>query len=272
MKNLMIYASADHQFDHEIKRTMKVQIDNSLNLGWQKEDIILATNFPYEYNGVKSLIVSDDNLCPFFRWNAKNNIILELFERGIIDDDIFWYHDCDVFQCVSFNPDEILPDKKMDMALTDYGRWNMWSCGSVYFRKEAFDIWTGIRKFLYDLRIAEEMSLMILTYGYDKTDPPYDKHTGYVSNKKLDAPIKPQVDISRVNKLNISYNFIFLWRPNRIHKLYEMADKPIKAVHFHPLISYGKMNMLDFFMGKNDMNIPLMPDSLIDVFKEHEFL
>ena len=61
MKNLLVYVSPNKQFDDEHKILAKIQIDNSLDLGWKKEDIILATNFDYEYRGIKSVIV-DDNI------------------------------------------------------------------------------------------------------------------------------------------------------------------------------------------------------------------
>ncbi len=63
MKNLMLFVHPSKDFLEEQKTSIKIEIDNNLSLGWKREDIILATNFPYEYNGVKSLLVSSDNYC-----------------------------------------------------------------------------------------------------------------------------------------------------------------------------------------------------------------
>lgn len=52
MKNLLIYTNADKEFSEENKTLVKIHIDNSLELGWDRKDILLYTNFPYEYNGV----------------------------------------------------------------------------------------------------------------------------------------------------------------------------------------------------------------------------
>ena len=50
MKQLLIYIGPTDKFDDEHEVLTKIQIDNSLDLGWKKEDILLVTNFPYEYN------------------------------------------------------------------------------------------------------------------------------------------------------------------------------------------------------------------------------
>lgn len=41
MKNLLIYINLCKDFDEETKILAKIQIDNSLDLEWEKEDIIL---------------------------------------------------------------------------------------------------------------------------------------------------------------------------------------------------------------------------------------
>ena len=53
MKNLLDYISPDKdltktKLDGEADLLAKVQIDNSLSLGWKRKDILLVTNFDYE--------------------------------------------------------------------------------------------------------------------------------------------------------------------------------------------------------------------------------
>lgn len=47
MKNLLIYVNPRKDWDDETRKLIKLQVDNSLDLGWSSRDIILATNFPY---------------------------------------------------------------------------------------------------------------------------------------------------------------------------------------------------------------------------------
>src|SRR3989344_2935283 len=115
MKNLLIYINPRHDFGVEEKVTVKIQIDNSLDLGWKRQDILLVTNFPYEYNAVKATIVGDENYCDsipttskintivdLFKIQAlidifKINTIVDLFKKGLMAGELYWYHDLDVF-------------------------------------------------------------------------------------------------------------------------------------------------------------------------------
>ena len=84
MKNLLIYINPSKDFEGEEKTTVKIQIDNSLDLGWKKEDIMLVTNFPYEYNDVRSLVIGDDAYCHYFPRCSKWPAIIKLFENKLI--------------------------------------------------------------------------------------------------------------------------------------------------------------------------------------------
>ena len=92
MKNLMVFVGRTKGFYNDYGTQAKIQIDNSLDLGWRKEDIIFATNFDFEYRGVKSLIVSDDNFVSFSPEGSKITAILELFYRGYIDKGVLYLY------------------------------------------------------------------------------------------------------------------------------------------------------------------------------------
>jgi hypothetical protein len=54
MKNLLIHINPVSKiFSPEHEDLTRIQIDNSLELRWKKEEILLVTNFPYEYRGIK---------------------------------------------------------------------------------------------------------------------------------------------------------------------------------------------------------------------------
>ena len=116
MKNILIFLNPKKCFDEESKILVKIQIDNSLELGWKKEDIILATNFHYEYNGIKSLIIDDKYFYKPFPVSTKITAIIGLFEMGIIkEEELYWAHDFDVFQL------EVITESEIELSETHMG-------------------------------------------------------------------------------------------------------------------------------------------------------
>jgi hypothetical protein len=195
MKNLMVYVNPDKEFKKEPGILIKFQIDNSLELGWKKEDILLFTNFPYEYKGIKSLIVADNNYCPFRPLSTKTITVSNL--TGL-DDDIYWVHDLDCFQLENFKVDL----EGYDLGCTDYGWSRKWCLGSYFYTSKAKDILDSIRETIYDIHNEDERALMQIT-------------------KEVEG---------RIKRLNITYNLGM----RHISYNYKKADKPLKVVHFHP--------------------------------------
>ena len=55
MKNVMIYNVVNDKVRHDTDKLFKTfqnQIDNALHYDWNPEDIILGTNFEFEYKGI----------------------------------------------------------------------------------------------------------------------------------------------------------------------------------------------------------------------------
>lgn len=158
MKNLLIYINpVDKKFSQEHEILTKIQIDNSLKLGWKKEDLMLVTNFDYEYRGVRAIKVSDYEV---FDQNRSTKIpaILELFEKSLIEDDIYWFHDHDAFQLVPFN---ITLEK--NAGFTDHGAWSKtWNAGSFFFKKSARDIFSDIYKLMNERNTNEQDALTFM--------------------------------------------------------------------------------------------------------------
>ena len=76
----------------------------------------------------------------------------------------------------------------------------------------------------------------------------------------------------RIKKLNITYNLAT--RKRDISACYEMADKPLKVLHFHPfdkglLDKEEGNNMAVCVYGKNRMNKVLVTERLIKIFNKH---
>lgn len=258
MKNLLIYINPRKDFDEEGKVAIKIQIDNSLDLGWKKEDILLVTNFQYYYNGISSLVVSDDNFCSSDPLSTKTSAIAVLCDQNLIKKgETYWAHDVDAFQNGSIAESE-LELGTAEIGITDKGRMPVWNLGSIFFKSTAGDIFNWIKDAVVKFDTDEENALWALC-GNDILD-----QAGAVSIKGLtprDIPGLKNIN-QRIKKINISYNFR-MWN---IRSTIRMAVKPIRVVHFHPF----QKDKLDFYMyGKNKINTVLMLERLIKIFNKH---
>jgi len=135
MKNVIVYNQiktnnhgANRWNDGDLFRYFKAQIDNSLRLGWKREDIILGTNFKFDYNRIESYLLT--NIC---EWSGFHNFwygALELIDKGIINEE-FWLHDHDSWQISPM----VFPQFDGDVAGAEYVGTREWNCGSIYFNK-----------------------------------------------------------------------------------------------------------------------------------------
>lgn len=237
MKLLYVYTNPSKQFDKVATRLVKLQIDNDFELGWAADNIHLYSNFEYEYRGVKARLVPDiyDDFDPT---SNKVPVILRLLKNKLLDDDLYWYHDLDVYQLIPFEP----PDVK-SLGIARYAYKHDWQCGSFFFRTKTehfFDVWNK------EIKDVVKWS----HYAKSRTD-----------EKALKSLVLRQILI--VEELNHSYNFCHKFS----HRTYPTADKPIKAVHFRP-----DHNGLDEFMyGNNKFGIPYITPRLTNVFHRHGF-
>ena len=257
MKNLLIFISPTGSFnnprpdlaDNDAGQLIKVQIENSLRLGWSPKDIMLVTNFDYQYAGVKSIVLNDVEFFERKPQASKINAIVKLFEHKLIKkNEIYWFHDIDAFQQEIVKPQEI-KIKQNEIAATDFGGSKMfkgedrWSGGIIYFKSGSLDIFKKIQDEMYKKKIDEEEALGIVV----------------INDQKLRK---------RVKKINSTYNFIGY----NLKKLYKNTTKPIKVVHFHPRIAkkrHGLVNGLKFFLGENPINTPLVSNEVVKLFKYH---
>ena len=230
----MIYINPQKGFDDETTRLTEIQIENNLNY-WKPEDIILVTNFPFEYKGVNSIVVPDNLFCECDAKASKINTIIYLLEQHIIND-ITWFHDLEAFQAAPFNI--VL---KYDLGLTDYGWKAKWNTGSFFFKPSAIDLFRLLKKHIYKYRGNEEPILWTLT-----------KENTHNIN-------------SRIQKLNITYN---LGKRNIDYNL-SIADKPVKVFHFHPYLN----NLYEDFKSLLPENLsrliyarmPNLPEAIVDL-------
>jgi len=253
----MIYISPTGSFNNpradltanDAGQLVKIQIENSRRLGWKKEDILLFTNFGFQYGEIKSRVLNDIDFFKRKPQATKINAVINLFEQGIIKKgEMYWFHDLDAFQLEPIKPKEI-KIKNNEIALTDFGGakrfggMDRWNTGSIFFKLGSRDIFKQMKKIYYEKQCDEEEALGLLVAS--------------------DSKIK-----KRVKKINITYNF----NGFNLKLSYKEAIKPIKIVHFHP---YGFIRQLkverpiDFFLGQNDLHIPLITERLIKILRYH---
>ena len=243
MKNVLIHLNPSGEFDKERAILARIQIDNSLSLGWKPGDILLVTNFPYEYNGIKALVIDGAHFCEFRPRSTNTVTVPHLFELGLIEDgETYWVHDFDAYQLHPFTEGE--PDLGGKAAgFTTYGWSPKWCLGSFFFTASAWETFQQIKDAVYLWETEDERALSALT-----------KRNAQGIN-------------SRYKTLNITYNFGM----RHVAYNYEAADKPLRVVHFHPFYKdLGGINTMRIFReGKNELGFPLMTDRLIRIFKDH---
>ena len=241
MKQLLTYVSPDKEFNEEHKMLVKIQIDNSLSLGWKPEDILLLTNFPYEYNGVSSIVIGDEHYCTHHWTATKVYVIVEAFRRGLITE-LTWYHDFDCYQLSPFTEiEEDLGDA--DMGLAQYGRMPRLCSASMFIRPGAKSFFETVKKDSEHNKYNEEYSIMRMCLYKENT--------------------KSRPRRFNIRKIDISYA---LHRHNFNH-VYVRAKKPIMAVHFHP--TPDKYDI--FVRGNNKANKVIIEDRLVKIFNKHGF-
>jgi hypothetical protein len=202
-------------------------------LGWKKEDIMLVTNFPYEYNGVKSLVIGDENYCDY-RWTATKIFAIDYLIKNNLIDGLVWYHDFDCYQLSPFT--DIENDVgDADIALTNYGRMPRLASPSMFFKKTAKDFFEWVKKEVVDTKCNEEVAIMRAV---------------------------------ALNKFNFRHlDITYALHRHNFNHVYMRAKKPIMAAHFH-----ATPDKYDIFVkGQNKMNMVVIPDGLIKIFNQHGF-
>lgn len=252
MKNLLLYVNPSKKFDDETEKLAKIQIHNSLDLGWKREDILLVTNFPYEFMGVKSYQVPDSCFNTIHKQATKVDTMVYLFEKGFIQDHLYWLHDFDAYQQYWITEEELGLDG-FDIGLTDYGREPKWNGGSTFLRQTTKDLYQEMKAGMYRENegrterkpLNEEDILMLM----------FEKNFNSIRE--------------RAKRLNIGYNFGI----KRVELCYQKAGGVIKVLHFHPERVYqgwGRaMNIVS--TRNNEVGHSIMSERLLNIFKRYGY-
>jgi hypothetical protein len=247
MYNLLIYTGPNKKFAKEDLSLAKIQIDNSLDLGWKRENLLFVTDFPFEYNGVKSLTVPDGL---YYDWDLNANkakVIVYLLNQNLIrQGELYWCHDFDAYELNKINEDE-LGLTNYDLGLVHYFYKPEWCFSNFFFKTSAKDIFELLDKTIKERPWHSRNNEKTLTW--------------LIKHDKIDA--------SRYKKLNVTYNIA----KRELRTIYKEAEKPLKVLHFRPSdpkdarMTDTALNM--FMYGKNILGVPLMNERLIKIFKYH---
>ena len=143
LKNLMIYFNPQKEFPANIEYLVKIHIDNMLRLGWKKKDIVLITNFRYEYMGVRTTQVDEDLFCNIKDNAIKTNAVFHLLDQDIVKNNEIWlYHDIDCFQQRQTDGSEINFESRPAVFIEDNNKFDF---SSFYFRKGSHKVFEWIR-------------------------------------------------------------------------------------------------------------------------------
>jgi hypothetical protein len=201
-KTLLTFLSPNKKFDADYNdnRMVEAQIDNSL-LYWNPKDILFTTNFPFEYHGVKSLIVPDELYYAPQPKSNKVNIIIYLLENNLLPE-LTWFHGLDAFQLA---PIDITLQTSMGIA--DYGFKPMFNTDSIFFTPQSLEVFRLIQKVLYMHKTSDEEIALWKLYG--------DNY------RNINA---------KFEKINNSYNIGM----RQTDYVISLSEKPLIVAHFPP--------------------------------------
>ena len=148
MKNVMV-ANLQKKSKNPADRLLsliKAQIDNSIQFGWKPSDIILLTNFEFNYNAVTAIPIKLNDFC---LTGSKVFGVKWLMENTSFKDP-FWAHDLDAWQNAPFE----CPEFK-DAAFGFYSRPKI-NGGVQFWRRSGKDILDSIVGELIENKAARE--------------------------------------------------------------------------------------------------------------------
>jgi len=118
------------KYSHDrISVLLKAQIENAMEVGWKPEDVMLVSNFPFEFMNVKALVTELNKGC---LTGSKMFAVKWLMEQKLFDG-LLWAHDLDAWQNEAFDPPEI-----KDVGIATYT--SKLNGGSVFWKTSAEDM------------------------------------------------------------------------------------------------------------------------------------
>jgi hypothetical protein len=238
MKHVVIFqdfvngVTYGHQWkQEELFNYFKAQVDNAINLGWDRKDIVICTNLDFTYKGVTIIKLKDE--CKFNKYFNKQYGILELIREKHITEP-FWFHDFDDWALQKFD----FPEFEGDIGMCKYIDNSQWNTGSIFVKPSSIDIWELIVEFMKT----------------NQLHPSVD-NKGDENIVNMVYHLYPEIQ-SRVSLLDNRYNV----GCTQFEMRYSAAAKPIYVGAFKPNDELDRARFKDS---------GLIPNELEEIFKEH---
>jgi len=185
----------------KISVLLKAQIENSLEIGWTPESMIILSNIDFEFMGVKTIIAPMTKVC---LTGSKIFALKWYFENWNIDDvimnEIVWAKDLDCWQNIWFDT----PIFDGDVGAAQYSN-PKFNGGSIFWKSGSTDIIAAIvEELISNSEVSEEPTINKI----------------FKSKKYID----------RISILNYTYNV----GCSGFEPRFEKSIKPIHVCHFHP--------------------------------------
>jgi hypothetical protein len=139
MKNLLV-ANAQDKGRYDLKHITtlcQAQVENSIECGWEPEDIILLTNFEFDFMGVDSHVIELNENC---LRGSKLYGMKHLFDTGQVNGEAIWAHDLDAWQNCWFDEPEF-----KDIGTCYYSQPKI-NGGSIFWKHQAKYILEAVLK------------------------------------------------------------------------------------------------------------------------------
>lgn len=238
MKNLMLYVHEPRSVvPNEVLRNLRLQIDNSLELGWNPTDILLFTNFPFTHEGVLALQIVPRNRPRTARLTSfhKTDCILRALDLGL-DDELFWYHDTDAYQLRELEVPPVDADLSFCLYVTR-GRLLVQG-GSMFVRPSARDLFASV----FDL---------LKNHGYRKDE------------FALTDLLARREHLGRFALLDYSYNL----GDTDFELRHQLAREPARVAHFH----IERPEHRAKFLGQNGLQVEPLPARFQALMRRHGY-
>lgn len=181
---------------------IRVQYENSMQLGYKPSDLILATNFIYSYKDLR--VFQFEDFSKYSLFICKYHAVNKLYDEGVLKDKV-WFHDLDCFQLIPFD----FPEEVKEIGICKYAFMDYFNAGSIFIT-----------------RLGRKAFREYFEY-FDKVKKGWDEQV--LKDFMHEHPERSGSFIP----LNNRYNLNNLDDPP-FYKKYDAAIKPIVAAHFHP--------------------------------------
>lgn len=178
-----------------LERMLDAQVHNSIELGWELHQIVVLSNFPYEFMGVRADQVPLNEFC----LTGSKMFGLRWLLGNVAGEAAVWAHDLDAWQNAPFDE-----PKFKDVGIAQYSN-SKYNGGSVFWRSRARDI-------------VDEICRMILSGNLQREEP------------TLNGVLKSKEYKDRVTVVNNTFNVGCSGYVVRVGR----SDKPLRVCHFHP--------------------------------------